>query len=547
MNATKKNIFFLSLLSGTLLGLSWLPQFTFLIFFAFIPFFQIEKLIRQTNLNADKKWLFWSSYLTFFIWNLLATWWVAFASLGGASLAIVCNALLMSLTYLLYLFISQSVKSDLRIFLLIPVWLSFEYFHTDWDLSWTWLSLGNVFAFKPNWVQWYEYTGVSGGTTWILLVNTIQFLLLSKIPSLKFSRKLFFRIVIVFLTIFIPIFISSLRLNILKVLSIEKNKPTVRCLIVQPSYNPYTEKFDIPFEKQMQETKKLVASSLDSTVNYLILPETFIPHQAWGDEIFENDMSHHPYLELFTSEILNKFPNLFVVTGADTHYQYGENEERQPTARKFSNAALYYEAFNSTIQLKSGESLKIYHKSKLVPGVEMMPFPTIFGLLSDLAIEMGGTSGSLGRQKEREVFNGPKNAKAGTIVCYESVFGEYVTEYVNKGANILFIMTNDGWWEDTPGYRQHLAYAKLRAIETRRWIARSANTGISAVINPKGEIIQSAEWYKKTAILADIPLEEKKTFYVRNGDLISKFSYGITGMIFIASIIHFFRKKKRKK
>lgn len=544
---SKKYILFLSLLSGVLLGLSWIPSFTFLIFFAFIPFFRIEKIIRKSEIRNKNNWLFWISYLTFFIWNLLATWWVAFASLGGASLAIVCNALLMSLTYLLYLFISKNIKSDLRIFLLIPVWLSFEYFHTDWDLSWTWLSLGNVFAFKPYWIQWYEYTGVSGGTAWVLLANAIQFFLLANMSKLKFSRQLFFRSGIVLIIIFIPIVLSSLRLTILKVFSIEKNKTTVRCLIVQPSYNPYTEKFDIPFEQQLEETKDILLSNLDSSVDYLLLPETFIPHQTWGDEIYENDMSQHPYLKLFEKEITEKYPNLFVVTGADTHYQYGENEERQPTARKFTNAPLYYEAFNTTLQLKKGEPIQIYHKSKLVPGVEMMPFPTLFGLLSDLAIEMGGTSGSLGRQKEREIFAGPKNAKAGTIVCYESVFGEYVTEYINKDANILFILTNDGWWEDTPGYRQHLAYAQLRAIETRRWIARSANTGISAVINPKGEIVQSADWYKKAAILADIPLEDNKTFYVKNGDLISKLSYGLSGLLFITSFIPFFRERKKKK
>jgi apolipoprotein N-acyltransferase len=146
-------------------------------------------------------------------------------------------------------------------------------------------------------------------------------------------------------------------------------------------------------------------------------------------------------------------------------------------------------------------TIQIYHKSKLVPGVEKMPWPAVFKYIEKFAIDLGGISGSLGMQEERVAFfTQDKKFAAGPIVCYESVYGEYVGEYVKKGANFLAIITNDGWWGDTPGYRQHLQYGALRAIETRRSIVRSANTGITATINQKGEIENKTLWWKEAAI-----------------------------------------------
>ena len=86
------------------------------------------------------------------------------------------------------------------------------------------------------------------------------------------------------------------------------------------------------------------------------------------------------------------------------------------------------------------------------------------------------------------------------VICYESVYGEYSTGYIKKGAQAIFIMTNDGWWDNTAGHRQHLYFASLRAIEARRAIARSANTGISAFVNQRGDILQPTRYDEPIAI-----------------------------------------------
>jgi apolipoprotein N-acyltransferase len=198
----------------------------------------------------------------------------------------------------------------------------------------------------------------------------------------------------------------------------------------------------------------------------------------------------------------------------------------------FGDGSGYYDAFNAAVALKAGTQPAWYYKSRLVPGVEMLP-----GFLKWMAPvfeKFGGTTGGYGVQDEAGVLQQPGQPYvAAPVICFESVFGEYVSTYVKKGANLLTIMTNDGWWGNTPGHKQHLQYACLRAIETRRWVARSANTGVSAVINARGDIVQTRPWNKAAVIKYSIPALTGETFYVRYGDLLSKAAVLLTGILLL--------------
>ena len=123
------------------------------------------------------------------------------------------------------------------------------------------------------------------------------------------------------------------------------------------------------------------------------------------------------------------------------------------------------------------------------------------------------------------------------VICYESVFGEYVTDYVKKGANFIGIITNDSWWGDTPGYQQHWSFARLRAIETRRSVARSANTGTSGFINQRGDELQKSEYLTLDCLRQKIKCNEKITFYVKYGDVIGKIGLGLAIMILLNLIV----------
>jgi apolipoprotein N-acyltransferase len=230
------------------------------------------------------------------------------------------------------------------------------------------------------------------------------------------------------------------------------------------------------------------------------------------------------------------------VVGASTRKEYEPNDDLPATARKFKNADRYYDRFNAALQI-TPFNIEFYHKSQLVLGVEKMPYYKYFKFLDNFSADLGGTVGSLGVQEEPSVFKF-KGSVSAPIICYESVYAEYVTEYVKKGAGLLFIITNDGWWGDTPGYKQHLRYATLRAIENRRSIARSANTGISCFINQRGDIIQPTEWWVPTAIREEICENTEMTYYSENGDYLGRVTTFFTVLMILLMLVTRFLTKK---
>lgn len=185
----------------------------------------------------------------------------------------------------------------------------------------------------------------------------------------------------------------------------------------------------------------------------------------------------------------------------------------------------------------------MYQKSRLTPGVEMVPSWWFLRPFVKIGIDLGGTTGTLKTDTEPKLlsFNGLDVA---TLICYESVFGGYVTEFVKKGAQMIFVITNDGWWGDTPGYQQHLEMSQLRAIETRRSIARSANTGVSCFINQRGDIMQKTDYNTHAALRNTLKTNDKQTFYVCYGDYIYKIAVFLTVMVSVITLVRIITKRK---
>lgn len=518
--------------SALLLGLAWYFQLGILIFFGFVPLLLLEERLRPYSFGSYLK-LFGFVYLAFLCWNLIVTWWITYASLGGAIMAFVCNALLMALVFVIYSLFKRSINTKWATWLLIPLWLAFEYIHTLWDITWTWLSLGNVFAFHHNWVQWFSITGVSGGSAWILAVNIFAFTLIkeNKIRSL-FSKQ----VGMLFAAVLLPILISYAMLL---------SKPSaknegVEVLVVQPNIDPYNEKFNTSYESQLVKTIALIRKKITPQTAYLVLPETFIT--GYVNDLNEDGINELPEIKWFRDSLILKYPQLSVVTGASTYKYYSLLEKPSLSARKDSRNYLYYDMYNTALYINLDSTI-IYHKSKLVPGVEKMPFPYIFKLFEGLAIDMGGTVGSLGTQSTRTVFKDrDRNIGIAPVICYESVYGDFVSEYVRNGANLIFIVTNDGWWDDTPGYKQHLQYARLRAIENRRCIARSANTGVSCFIDEYGNISQATPYWQSAVISQNIQPNNTITFFSRFGDVLSYLS--IIVCLLLPFTLVFFRGAK---
>ena len=499
----------LSILSAFFLYLSWPPSvnFTFFIFFALIPLFILEASAVKQEISSRNYFLY--VYVAFFLFNMATTYWIQHAHVGGAIFAILCNSFFMTFVFFLSLKIKDVMKWDKKFFILPILWVGFEYLHLNWDLSWPWLTLGNVFASHPAWVQWYSITGVLGGTIWIFLVNFSIF----QVYQNRFSFSLrTTHIIIAVSLIIIPISISSW-------ISYKDNNmlstDSANILIVQPNIDPYKEKFTLSQQDQTQSVLSFIKSRIDSTTDFVILPETFLISPIWFHRLDQN-----LDINLFKN-LVYKYPNINILTGATVLKFSSKSATSKPL---LNHANQFYKVYNSALQLNL-IGIQSYYKSKLVPGAEQMPFHNLlYPILGDNILQIGNSTaiGNFSKQDTVANFISSKNHHIAPIICYESIYGDYVRRFINKGAQIIIIMTNDGWWKKTSGYQQHNMYANLRAIENRRYIARSANTGISSIINPFGELEAMIDWNKRDVISQKVYLYSKKTFYVQYGDFIGR-------------------------
>lgn len=530
------SLLFIALAGSLLLWAAWpTSPLTILIFIAWVPLIWIED-----NINNWKK-LFGLTYVHMLIWNVATTWWVWNASPEGAMGAFIANSLIMCVPWLLFYFTKKILGRWIGYSSLIIFWLSFEYIHHNWELSWPWLTLGNAFATHPEWVQWYQYTGSTGGSLWILLINIIAYLTILEYRKNGRTRKYYTTIATWIAVLTIPIFISRIMISSeRKKMAAALPAATKNVVVVQPNVDPYTEKFTGSIESQVQRLIVLSEQQIDQNTTLVVWPETAIPAQVWEDEIKHN-FFYYPVWSF-----LHRHPNVNLVTGIDSYKKYGPDKKNAPpTARFDQGSQTYYDAFNTAAFFDADTTIQLYHKAKLVPGVETLP--SFLNFMGRWFENFGGISGTLGRDSERKVFIPWDNHfKAAPIICYESIYSDYITEYVRKGANILTIITNDGWWGNTPGYKQHMNYARLRAIETRKWIARSANTGISCFIDPLGNVIDPQPWDTPASIKQAIPVDSRQTFFVKHGDMLSRATIVVSLLLIVLTVVVGIKNRVKK-
>jgi apolipoprotein N-acyltransferase len=523
----------LSVLSGLLLSAAWPARgFPAWVWVAWVPLLYATESIHESKLRLGAVRVWALSYTTFFIWNLLTTWWVYNSSPEGGYIAVIFNSLFMSWAYYLAYLTRLRLGNKKGDWALILFWVSFEYLHMNWDLSWPWLNLGNAFAAFPEWVQWYSYTGVLGGSVWVIASNIMVYGAIRHRTVSRWIKAVF--------AIGIPLIISYSMY-----FSYEEKGTPLNITVVQPNIDPWNEKFENGTRRtQYFKMMSLAKEKTGAETDYLVFPETALPESFWN---FETDSL--PEIQNMR-KFLSAFPKTKIIIGVSYLELLDETDpSRVPvSASRYGNSGLFYEDYNSAIQIDTSAQVPVYHKSKLVPGPESFPFARYLEpFQKQLFGNLGGMIGNLGTQKERSVFYAHDNPEqsVGTIICYESVYGEFVTEYVRKGAGMLFIITNDGWWGNTPGHRQHFQYARLRAIETRRCIARSANTGISGFINQRGDVLQQTPYWQDAVISGKLLYDTTITFYVQYGDFLGRLSLFMSVFLLLYVFVKDFLKKKR--
>jgi len=528
----------LALLSSLLLWLAWppIPYSALILLVALVPILLATDNIIRSQASKKGKQVFRTAFLCFFIWNTASIYWV-FNSLNAvmpgwlASLISLIpfglGASLMTLSFWLYYRLSLIASRKWAYLGLICFWIAYEYLHQTWDLAFPWMNLGNGFAESHYLIQWYEYTGVYGGTLWILMSNILIFEIYRAIKTNVQKKQIQILTIQTAALILIPI-ISSLFIYF----NYSEESNPANIVVVQPNIDPYQKFGTMSSSEQLNRLIHLSDSLGQANTEYFIWPETAIA-QSTEEKAFREQ-------ETFISiqNFLSKYKNANLISGLESFSLYDSAETS--TARLDKRNGLYFDVFNAAVSIENSGTLQFYHKSKLVPGVEQTPFANSMSFLKPAFAAFGGSSGSYGKQDEPSVFYSQSGIGAAPVICYESIWGEYVAEYIKKDAQFIAIITNDAWWGNTSGKDQHLQYAKLRAIETRRWVARSANTGISAFINQRGDIVQATKWWEPSALKQEINLNESLSFYVKNGDYIARAASagcGIFGFFMLASLI----------
>ncbi len=509
----------LAITSGVLLSVGF-PPFPgfFTLFIGFVPLLWLAHEINNSSgLNRPIRVASFYAYVSFVTWNLLTTWWVTNTALAAGAVAIFANSALMLIPFVVFLYFNKYVGERTAYWTFVVSWICFEYGHMRWEITWPWLTLGNglsTFAWIP---QWYSYTGVLGGSLWILMANVFIFKLWKKYKEAGLiSRR---RIIGIALFLLTPIGVSIWMYA--QYIDSGESKQT---LIIQTNYEPHYEKFTIPESEQVARYLQQIQSGMKAETDFVLLPETVLDYVDL--QLIPRNMSMALLLEG-----LEKNPDATLILGVSAHevFEQMPADNRNVRISNQGGGPIYWRAYNSAIQLKGGlENAEIYHKSKLVPGPEIFPYSKYLFFFKPIIDQLDGTIEGLGTQQERSVFRSA-NGDVAPVICYESVFGEYVTQYIRNGAKAIFIMTNDGWWDRTPGHQQHLLIGRLRAIENRRSIARAANTGISCFINQRGDIIQPTNYDEEKTIQGEILLNDSITFYTTWGDIIGRLCLFIGG------------------
>lgn len=492
----------LALTSVALLSAGWLGATGLTLLVALIPLMIISENLSESRRDWWRMCLY--AAITFLLWNAATIWWVWIATPIGPITAAIVGSFYNLCAFMAYHYTSKRAPRALAYTLLVTIWIATEWAYNSADvMTFPWLLLGHGFSGDYWAVQWYEYTGIFGGSLWVLCSNIAIFEILRQRSTTAIVRALM-------------ILLLPIALSVTLLLCYTPSDRTTRISVIQPNVPCYEEERFVANKLDPREDIKELMQGIPSDADYILMPESalaYIPTIGSVDEA---------QLESFSPELralmAGEHNNTKLITGASTIVRYGDSHTTD-TAHYYPNFG-WYDQYNSALLVNDDGLVEdIYHKGKLVIGVEAVPLKSLFDLFE---IDLGGVSGQLGWGREHTIFRN-NGVAIGPAICYEGLYGGYFAGFARNGAEVMALISNDGWWGDTPGHRRLFDFCRLRAIETRRAIARSANTGISGFISPTGQVIgDRLEWDEEGRLTADLELRTEKTIYTLYGDWIAR-------------------------
>ena len=531
--------FALAVFAGAMLGFSFPPSpFYSLAYVGLVPFFLLVETL-------DGTWrILRYSYATMFVFHLITVYWAGGFTHGNDPWMMAAGAALLTIhplfywiPILLYLFVRRRIGSFAGLLAFPFFWIAFEYSHSLSEFSFPWITLGNSQAYDLHRIQIVEYTSVYGLSFVILIFNVLAFILVVNLATGKWRPRAHETVIVLgmlILAYFVPWLVGEL-------LAIRhRNKPEGRTLtvgVVQPNFDPWEKwgersglRFD-SYRKQVAtflgESRALASRKLD----LIVWPETAIPIRILLPQNFGELMALRTQLDSIGAPVFTGLP----------YTRFYDSASAPVTASRTRDPQVYYEDFNSATLLVPGQPVgQVYKKIVLVPYAERIPYAETFRFLIE-PLKWNVGIGNWGKGEDSIVFtlplaDGGQTSFAG-MICYESVYPDFVRKFVERGAQFLIIITNDSWWGNTSGAYQHASYASFRAIENRRWIVRSANGGISALVDPFGRLHYETTLYTSVAFSGEIRVGDEETFYARHGDLFAQVCSAVGALFVLLALV----------
>lgn len=522
----RKELLF-ALISGVLFGISYPPfPLPFLIFFALIPFFYpLEK--RESLAEISR-----ITYFTAFIFTLVTLYWVGswtkeadpFLMISGVLLMFVNPALYLIPTTLYY-FTKRSFNKKIALLLFPLYWVTFEYAYSLTDLRFPWLTLSNSLPFFNTYIQIADVVGAYGISLLILYINIFIYL---SVKDLTKTKAINFNYTWVVVLLFVlPLIYGIIRIN-----SFSPSEEKIKIGLVQPNLNPWDKWEGGNLDEQLEKYLELSQRAVRKNAKVILWPESALPvYLLSGNYPVEVERIHS-----FVDS-----NDVFILTGMPDATFFFDKEEAPPEAKLTKVTNTPYVSYNS-ILLFSPQSRQVqkYGKIKLVPFGEKVPFVEELPFLGDfIKWQVGISSWNVG--KDQTVFQFVEGAelKVAGVICIESIYPDFVAGFVQKGANIIAVVTNDSWYGYSSGPFQHKEISALRAIENRKTVVRAANGGISCIIDPLGRTLQNTKLFEQDVLVGYASVENGLTFYSRFPLLIPL----ICSFASILSILIFIYKK----
>lgn len=504
----------LGLLSGGLLGLSHAYDALFgLVFVALLPLLFALRSYREAPHN--KKYMLLSLFVAVLVWQIQAISWLSYVGTFYPILISILNTLIF--LGILSIGLASSKNNIILLYLsFIASWIVFEYLHLNWELAFPLVGLGNILAARPSLIQWYEYTGVLGGTLWVLLVNiaisqAVSFLTKLKTKNHKSYRPLFYAAGVLLIPVFVSLYLYYKPETYI-------SGTGARIMVVHPDVDCYTKKFQIPVRDQIKEYFTLIDQTYSPDIDYALFPETAITDAGWAASL--------PGNEGIISEIrdrLRNYDDFHLIMGGILYDFPKQNKVHPRLVGHSEKLNTDYITYNAALNLSSAPIPAFRTKQQLVPFEETIPYPNylsgIYGYYKTKA------NLRFSARPERNMVFETNKIKSGTLICYESAFGHAAASAVKDGAQILNVILNEGWYNSPKGSRLFQNFSKMRAIETRRYIARSSNRGNSGFVSDKGEVLGLLDEDRPGTLTMQLPLKRGQTFYVRFGNYIGLLAF----------------------